>query len=98
MKNLPCFRIKLLPQDTRARNLPGFLYADKKIGQRSKIGGSPDFIQEANWPICDECKQKMSFYAQLDSLNDEYCIGDCGMIYVFICFDCLETKAIIQSY
>jgi len=33
-----------------------------------------------------------------DCLNDEYCIGDCGMVYIFICFDCLETKAIIQSY
>ena len=98
MKNIPCFKIKLLPQDNIAKNLPKFLYADKEIGLRSKLGGLPDFIQGDDWPICQECKQKMSFYGQLDSLNDEYCIGDCGMIYIFVCFDCLETKAIIQSY
>lgn len=98
MKTVPYFKIELIPNDHIAKTLPKFLYADKGIGERSKIGGGPDFIQEENWPICPECKKKMSFYAQLDSLNDDYCIGDCGMIYVFICFDCLETKAIIQSY
>ena len=28
----------------------------------------------------------MTYYAQLDSINDEFCIADCGMIYVFVCF------------
>lgn len=39
----------------------------------------------------------MSFYGQLDSVNDDYVLGDCGIIYVFVCFDCLETKSVLQS-
>jgi hypothetical protein len=39
----------------------------------------------------------MTFYAQLDSLNDEIVLGDLGMIYVFVCFDCLEVKALLQT-
>ena len=39
----------------------------------------------------------MTFYGQLDSINDEICLADCGMIYVFVCFDCFETKSIFQT-
>jgi hypothetical protein len=39
----------------------------------------------------------MTFYAQLDSINDEFCLADVGMIYVFVCFDCYDTKSILQS-
>ncbi len=35
----------------------------------------------------------MTFYGQLDSLNDDYIIADCGLIATFICFDCNEVKA-----
>lgn len=75
-----------------------FKLADSKIGNRSKLGGKPDFIQNNETFICKKCHKKMSFYGQLDSINDEYMIGDSGMIYVFYCFDCGETKAISQSY
>lgn len=40
----------------------------------------------------------MTFYGQLDSIGDKYILGDCGMVYVFVCFDCLETKSLVQSY
>jgi hypothetical protein len=40
----------------------------------------------------------MTFYAHLDSLNDDIALGDAGMIYVFVCFDCLEAQAIVQTY
>jgi hypothetical protein len=39
----------------------------------------------------------MTFYGQLDSINDDIALGDCGMIYVFVCFDCFETKSLLQS-
>jgi hypothetical protein len=39
----------------------------------------------------------MTFYAQLDSLGDNHCLADCGMIYVFVCWDCFETKSVLQS-
>jgi hypothetical protein len=38
----------------------------------------------------------MTFYGQLDSINDEFVIGDVGLVYVFVCFDCLTTKAVLQ--
>jgi hypothetical protein len=31
-------------------------------------------------------------------LNDEYCIADVGLVYVFICFECLTAEAVIDSY
>jgi hypothetical protein len=38
----------------------------------------------------------MNFYGQLDSISDEFAIGDVGMIYVFLCFGCFETQSITQ--
>lgn len=40
----------------------------------------------------------MTLYGQLDSIADKYIFDDCGMLYVFVCFDCLETKNLVQSY
>ena len=40
----------------------------------------------------------MSFYGQLDSLGDQYNLADCGMVYVFVCFDCFESKSVLQSF
>ncbi len=39
----------------------------------------------------------MTFYAQLDSLGDEFVIADCGLIHVFVCFDCVEVAALVGS-
>jgi len=39
----------------------------------------------------------MSFYGQLDSLNDEFCIADTGRICVFLCFSCNEAKATVET-
>ncbi len=39
----------------------------------------------------------MSFYGQLDSINDDICIADAGLISVFICFKCNEVKAEIAT-
>jgi hypothetical protein len=39
----------------------------------------------------------MSFYGQLDSVGDQMTIADVGMVYVFVCFDCYETKSVLQS-
>ncbi|CAO5682722.1 MAG: hypothetical protein HEEMFOPI_01766 [Holosporales bacterium] len=75
-----------------------FKWAPQDVGKRFKIGGSPEFIQNSEYPICRCCSKKMIFYAQLDSLNDDYMIADCGLIYVFICFDCNKTESFIQSY
>ena len=87
----------MVPLNEEAKLFKRFKYANNKIGTRHKIGGNPDFIQHEEIPECKECNKPMLFYGQLDSLNDDFCIGDCGMIYVFICLDCLEVRSIIQS-
>jgi hypothetical protein len=81
-----------------------------KLGIRSKLGGEPDWCQNPEVPDCPACKSLMSFVGQLDSIEhkeshnpnqmpykeQQYMFGDVGMIYLFICFDCNETKSIIQ--
>lgn len=39
----------------------------------------------------------MTFYGQLDSLNDDIVIADCGIVYVFVCFNDYSAAAIVQS-
>jgi hypothetical protein len=91
MRSIPPFK------NEEAQGLEKFKWAGDGVGDRNKLGGTPDFLQGDEYPVCDDCKKKMDFYAQLDSLNDEFIIADCGMIYVFMCFECVETKSIIQS-
>jgi uncharacterized protein YwqG len=97
-KTLPEYKLELLPTNKEAENAIGFPMSMPDIGKRSKLGGTPSFIQIDDWPVCPCCKEKMTFYAQLDAIGDGYDIADCGMIYVFICFDCFETKSFVQSY
>jgi uncharacterized protein YwqG len=84
--------------DEDAKELSGFKWADEEVGKRHQLGGNPNFIQEEVYPVCHECNNSMSFYGQLDSIDDEHCIADCGMVYVFICFHCNLAQAFIQSY
>lgn len=66
------------------------------INKRHQLGGLPEFIEEEDAPKCRFGKP-MTFYAQLDSVSKEFMLADRGMIYVFVCFDCFETKAVLQS-
>jgi hypothetical protein len=94
---VPHFKIKLEPVTADAKKMEPFKWARDDIGSRHKIGGDPDFIEGMESPTCD-CGVEMTFYAQLDSLNEKYNIGDAGMIYIFLCFDCFISKSIVQSY
>ncbi len=40
----------------------------------------------------------MTFYGQLDSIGDDIMIADCGLIYIFVCFDDFAAQAVVQSY
>lgn len=95
---IPQFRLVPEPLDDEARQLPPFKWAPKEIGTRHRLGGDPELLHKEDMPICSSCKEPMTFYAQLDSINDQFCIADCGMIYVFVCFDCFEVHSFIQSY
>lgn len=96
-KSIPPFRLLAKPLNEEARIMPKFKWAPDIIGTRHKLGGCPDFIQKEMKPFCSSCGNEMTFYAQLDSLNDDYVIADCGMIYVYICFECVEVMSFIQS-
>ena len=97
MKQFPPFRLTTKPLNEEAATLPPFKWAAREVGKRHKLGGAPDFIQDPEWPTCPGCTSKMSFYGQLDSVNDEYSIADAGMIYVFLCLDCYKSVSIVQS-
>ena len=97
MKHIPPFCLTAQPLDDEATNLPPFKWAAPEVGTRHKLGGVPDFIQPPEWPTCPGCKAQMTFYGQLDSINDEFCIADVGMIYVFLCFDCYKSASVVQS-
>jgi DNA-directed RNA polymerase subunit RPC12/RpoP len=87
------FKLELIPIDEEARNFSKFKWAPSDVGSRHQIGGCPTNVSENNYPRCPDCGKKMSFYGQFDSLNDDIIIADCGLIVVYICFDCLEVKA-----
>lgn len=89
-------KLKIVYQGDDVNKL-GFKWADQTIGTRSKVGGNPEFIQSKDIPDCKCCSIPMTFYAQLDSLSDEICFADCGMIYIFVCFDCYKVESFIQS-
>ena len=96
-----------------ARPLRGKCAVDRHaLGQRSKLGGKPDWLQYDATPSCDNCRIKMIFVAQIDSIEhdaaenphafgslsrqQQYMFGDVGMIYVFFCFHCERTQAVLQ--
>ena len=95
---IPPFKLVPQPLNEEARALPGFKWAGREIGTRHQLGGEPQFIQGDIRPDCPFCRKQMTFYAQLDSINDDIILADCGMIYVYICFDCYEAVAKVQSY
>jgi hypothetical protein len=39
----------------------------------------------------------MTYYGQLDSIGDEITLADCGLLYVFVCFDDFTAAAVVQS-
>jgi hypothetical protein len=96
VKEIPPFKLLPEPQSDAAATLPRFKWADPKIGSRHKLGRTPDFLRQAEYPPCS-CREPMTFHAQLDSINDEIALADCGMIFVFVCFDCFETRSLLQS-
>jgi hypothetical protein len=97
MKSIPPIKLVPEPLTDEARNLLKFKWAPKEIGTRHRLGGEPHFLQNEQGPSCPAGHGRMTFYGQLDSINDDICIADCGMIYVFICFDCHEATAIVHS-
>ena len=85
------------PSTDTARAAIGFQW-NTDAGKRHKLGGDPTWLQGPDVPTCPACGgQPMTFYGQLDSIGDDFCLADCGIVYVFVCFGCFSAKALLQS-
>jgi uncharacterized protein YwqG len=111
-KVLPEIKVTLTRCQPGEKAVP--LEYPRNLGLRTKLGGDPEWIQGENTPDCPSCKKPMTFVAQIDSAEhwsktnplsrepgreqQDYMFGDVGMIYVFFCFECLETKSVFDCY
>jgi hypothetical protein len=86
--------IKLIPQpDTEeAKAAVGYKW-NQTADTRHHLGGKPEGLNEADYPTCSDCKKPMTFYAQIDSIGDEFDLADCMVIHNFVCFDCFTVHA-----
>jgi hypothetical protein len=94
---IPEIRLVPQPETPEAEAAVGYKW-NKEAGYRHKLGGEPNWIQTEEYPRCPSCGEEMTFYGQLDSIGDDYDLADCGLIYVFVCFDCFETKSILHAF
>lgn len=85
---------------------------ERLLGLRSKLGGAPDWDQSDETPECPHCDLVMTFIGQIDSIehdapnnphridclspDQQFMMGDVGLIYVFFCFDCCHPAAVFQ--
>ena len=97
MPSIPPFRLRPEPLSPEAERLPRFEWAPEEVGQRHQLGGEPEWLQDDATPVCTECGEKMTFYGQLDSINDDIVLADSGLVYVFVCFDDFKAAAVVQS-
>lgn len=97
MTSIPPFRLRPEPLSPEAERLAGFRWAPEEVGKRHRLGGEPEWLQQPEQPTCPDCGEKMTFYAQLDAVGDELALADCGLVYVFVCFDDFTAAALIQS-
>lgn len=97
MRRIPRFRLDPVPVDEDAIRLRRSEWLAPEVGTRHQLGGSPEELPEDAFPSCRSCGNRMTFYGQLDSINQDILIADAGIVMVFICFDCFEAQAVIES-
>jgi ankyrin repeat protein len=85
-EDLPERRVTLVP-----------VPAGRKAGRKSKIGGSPGWIQSEATPSCPKCKKPMAFVLQLAG-DAKISYSDQGLLYAFACPECHVTASLIQSH
>lgn len=94
---IPAIKLIPVPDTAEAKQAVGY-ESNEEAGTRHRLGGRPEWVQSDETPSCSDCGKIMTFYGQLDSIGDGYDLADCGLIYVFVCFDCFTTVSILQSY
>jgi uncharacterized protein YwqG len=68
-----------------------------RAGRKSKLGGSPSWIQMDDTPDCESCEQPMTFALQMNS-DSKTSYADMGMLYVFVCPACRLLATVVQSH
>lgn len=96
-KRIPTFRLDAHPLTPEAEAAAGFACAESGVGTRHRIGGEPDGRNQGEYPVCPSCRERMTFYGQLDSVGDDIVLADAGVVHVFVCFNCFEAAATIAS-
>ncbi|XZE42936.1 hypothetical protein SH467x_002476 [Pirellulaceae bacterium SH467] len=94
-------KARILPEirfDLREKNRsPTDIDPEKLTSNRSKLGGRAEWIHEPRVPVC--CGRFATCYAQIDTnLGPKFCIADAGVLYVFVCDQCLATFTELQFY
>jgi hypothetical protein len=93
---IPEIPLRMAPETSKAKALVEGTFGYLTAGERHKLGGKSDWIQNDDTPDCPECGEPMEFYGQLDHLGSVELLRDMGMIYVFLCRECYTTKAVLQ--
>lgn len=66
----------------------------------NRVGGEPTWVQSPDYLPCPECRRRMTFSMQLDSLDfegrREWLWGSGGVLYVLWCADCAITATFWQ--
>ena len=88
--------ILLVPNPIDPDAVIGLRSGGPEVGYRHRIGGEPS-LAPIPWPTCPACLAEMTFYGQLDSVNDEVILADAGVLLTFVCFDCFEAVAQVAS-
>ncbi len=93
---IPKIQLLTVPETDEAKKAIGYKW-NNFVGKRHFLGGKPNGIEQCDYPECEECNKKMTFYAQIDSIGDAFDLADCMVIHNFVCFDCFSVKAILNQ-
>lgn|SRR6266481_1970279 len=97
MKKIPAFKLVPEPQGDDGKNLPKFKWTGKEIWASPSARWRAKFLTRCVMAKLSNL-QGANDVLRTDSINDDICIADCGMIYVFVCFDCFQSVSMVQSY
>ena len=97
---IPPFKLVPQPLSPEAESLlkrPAGVW--EELGERHRLGGEPS-LRNSEWPSCSACRSRMTFYAQLDGLPkpSSFDLADAGLILVYVCFDCFQVAAALDTY
>jgi len=57
---IPKVKLVAVPETQEAKEIVGYEW-NEMAGTRHFLGGTPDGLNESEFPICDECKETMTF-------------------------------------